>query len=112
MFENEKQTQLFELFWEKYLYFHLTLKIENIKFTYETNMNEDVLKCIKYVEHAFKDEIQDEILNNEKLKRFEFLIKQSIGLHILKGTPGSGKTFLIKYFTQYLKWKFWMNLIL
>ncbi len=66
-------------------------------------MNEDVLKCIKYVEHAFKDEIQDEILNNEKLKRFEFLIKQSIGLHILKGTPGSGKTFLIKYFTQYLK---------
>ncbi len=92
-FENEKQTQLFELFWEKYLYLHSTLKIEIVKFTYETNMNEDVLKCIKYVELDFKDEIQDEILNNEQLKIFELLIKQSIGLHILEGTPRSGKTF-------------------
>ncbi len=55
--------------------------------------NEDVLKCIKYVELDFKDEIQDEILNNEQLKIFELLIKQSIGLHILEGTPRSGKTF-------------------
>ncbi len=38
-----------------------------MKFTYETNMNENVLKCIKYVEHDFKEEIQDEILNNEPL---------------------------------------------
>jgi hypothetical protein len=98
--------QLFELFWEKHLYLHSTLKIENIKFTYETNMNEDVLKCIKYVELDFKDEIQDEILNNEQLKIFELLIKQSIGLHILEGTPRSGKTFLIKCFTQYFKRKF------
>jgi hypothetical protein len=44
----------------------LTLKIENIKFTYVANMNEDVLKCIKYFELDFKDEIQDEILNNEQ----------------------------------------------
>jgi hypothetical protein len=43
-------------------------------------MNEDVVKCIKYVELDFKDEIQDEILNNKQLKIFELLIKQSIGL--------------------------------
>jgi hypothetical protein len=36
-----------------------------MKFTYETNMNEDVLKCIKYVEHDFKDQVQDQIFNNE-----------------------------------------------
>jgi hypothetical protein len=30
-------------------------------------MNENVLKCIKYVEHDFEEEIQDEILNNEQL---------------------------------------------
>jgi hypothetical protein len=67
LFENEKQTQLFELFLGKYPYLHSTFKIENMKFTYETNMNENVLKCIKYVEHDFKEEIQDEILNNEPL---------------------------------------------
>ncbi len=65
LFENEKKTQVFELFWEKYPYLHLTLKIEIMKFTYETNMNEDVLKCIKYVEHDFKDQVQDQIFNNE-----------------------------------------------
>jgi type II secretory ATPase GspE/PulE/Tfp pilus assembly ATPase PilB-like protein len=68
-------------------------------------MNEDVLKCIKYVEHDFKDEIQDQTLNNEQLKIFEILIKQSTGLHILKGTFGNSKTFLIKYFTQYFQLK-------
>ncbi len=67
MFENEKQTQLFELFWGKYPYLHLTFKFENMKFTYETNMNENLFKSVKYVEHDFKEEIQDEILNNEQL---------------------------------------------
>jgi type II secretory ATPase GspE/PulE/Tfp pilus assembly ATPase PilB-like protein len=60
-----------------------------------------VVKCIKYVEHDFKDEIQDYTFNNEQLKVFELLIKQSTSLHILEGTLGSGKIFLIKYLTQY-----------
>ncbi len=105
MFENEKQTQLFELFWEKYPYLHSTLKFENAKFTCEKNMNEDVLNCIKYVEHDFKDEIQHHTLNNEQLIFFEFLIRQPTWLHILERTPRSGKRFFIKYFTQYLQMK-------
>ncbi len=60
-----------------------------------------MVKCIKYVEHDFKDEIQDYTFNNEQLKVFELLIKQSTSLHILEGTLGSGKIFLIKYLTQY-----------
>jgi hypothetical protein len=105
LFENEKQTQLFELFCEKYPYLHSTFKFENAKFTCEKNMNENILNCMKYVEHDFKDKIQDHTLNNEQLKVFELLIGQPIGLHILKGTPKSGKTFIIKYFTQYLQMK-------
>jgi type II secretory ATPase GspE/PulE/Tfp pilus assembly ATPase PilB-like protein len=62
-----------------------------------------VVKCIKYVEHDFKDEIQDYTINNEQLKVFELLIKQSTSLHILEGTLGSGRTFLIKYLTQYFQ---------
>jgi len=104
-FENEKQTQLFELFWEKYPYLHSTLKVENRKFTYETNFNEDVVKCIEHVEHDFKHEIQDYTFNNEQLNVFELLIKQSTSLHILEGTLGSGKAFLIKYLTQYFQMK-------
>jgi hypothetical protein len=103
LFENEKQTQLFELFWEKYPYLHSTLKIENAKFTCEKNMNEDILNCMKYVEHDFKDEIQDHTLNDEQLKVFELLIRQPTRLHILEGTTWSGMTFFIKYFTQYLQ---------
>jgi hypothetical protein len=68
--KNEKQTQLFELFWEKYPYLFSTLKVENTKFTYETHFNEDVVKCIKYVELDFKDEVKDYTLNNEQLKVF------------------------------------------
>jgi len=62
-----------------------------------------VVKCIKYVEHDFKDEIQDYTFNNEQLKVFELLIKQSTSLHILERTLGSGKIFLIKYLTQYFQ---------
>ncbi len=62
-----------------------------------------MVKCIKYVEHDFKDEIQDYTINNEQLKVFELLIKQSTSLHILEGTLGSGRTFLIKYLTQYFQ---------
>jgi hypothetical protein len=52
-----------------------------------------VVKCIKYVEHDFKDEIQDYTFNNEQLKVFELLIKQSTSVHILEGTLGSGRIF-------------------
>ncbi len=62
-----------------------------------------MVKCIKYVEHEFKDEIQDYTFNNEQLKVFELLIKQSTSLHILEGTLGSGKKNKIKYLTQYFQ---------
>jgi len=65
----------------------------------------DILNCIKYVEHDFKDEIQDHTLNNEQLQVFELLVRQPTWLHILKRTAGSGKRFFIKYFTQYLQIK-------
>ncbi len=64
-----------------------------------------MVKCIEYVEHDFKHEIQDYTFNNEQLKVFELLIKQSTSLHILEGTLGSGKAFLIKYLTRYFQMK-------
>jgi hypothetical protein len=60
---------------------------------------------MKYVEHDFKDEIQDHTLNNERLKVFELLIRQPTWLHKLEGTLGSGEKVFIKYFTQYFKMK-------
>ncbi len=92
-FLKMKKNSTFWIIWEKYPYLHSTLKVENTKFTHETNFNEDVVKCIKYVEHDFKDEIQDYTFNNEQLKVFELLIKQSTSVHILEGTLGSGRIF-------------------
>ncbi len=78
--------------------FMIAFNISNIKLTCEININEITLKPIKY---EFNDEIKNHKLNDKKLHIFELLIKQPIMLHILEGTIGNGKTFLIKSFTQY-----------
>jgi hypothetical protein len=59
-FENEKQNTTFWIILGKISIFTFNIKIW--KCTKETTMNEDVLKCMKYVEHDFKDGMQDGIL--------------------------------------------------
>ncbi len=76
----------------------IAFNISNIYLTCEMNMDEITLKPVKY---EFNDEIQNHKLNDKKSHIFQLLIKQPIMLHISKGTLGNGKTFLIKYFTQY-----------
>jgi hypothetical protein len=66
----------------KYPYLHLTLKIENKKFICEKNMNENILNCMKYVEHDSK--MKYKIIDNEQLEVFELLIKQPTRLHMLE----------------------------
>jgi hypothetical protein len=40
LFENEKQTQFYEMFYENYSCLYSTFQNENIKLTCETNMDE------------------------------------------------------------------------
>jgi hypothetical protein len=76
---------------------------EKIMFTCETHVNEDTSNIVKYIQHDFKDEIQNFILNDDLLKIFDILINETKGLHVLEGIPRSGKTFFVKYLTHYLQ---------
>ncbi len=51
----------------------------------------------------FKYEIQNYVLSSNQLKIFDILNNYSIGLHVFKGTLGSGIFFFLKYFTHYFQ---------
>jgi hypothetical protein len=55
LFENEKQTQLFQMLLEKYPYLNPNWKEEEMMSTCALNMNENTWK---YIQHDFKDEIK------------------------------------------------------
>jgi len=101
--ENEKHIQLFQFFWEKYPYLDSNMNNEEIMFTCETHVNEDTSNILKYVQHDFKDEIKKFVLNDDQLKIFDILINETKGLHVLEGTPRSGKNFFVKYLTRYFQ---------
>jgi len=88
---------------EKYPYLDSNMINEEIMFTCETHINEDTSNIIKYIQHEFKDEIQNFVLNDDQLKIFDILINETKGLHVLKGILGNGKTFFVKYLTHYLQ---------
>jgi len=72
-------------------------------FTCETHVNEYMSNIVKYIQHDFKVEIQNFILNHDQLKIFDILTNETKGLHVLEGTFGSGKTLFVKYLTHYLQ---------
>ena len=53
--------------------------------------------------HVFDIHISDMTLTNEQQYVFDNVIQNHVGLHILTGTPGSGKTFFIKYLAQHFQ---------
>jgi len=71
LFENEKQTQFFQMFLEKYPYLDSNMNNEGIMFTCETHVNENTSNIVKYIQHDFKNEIQNFVLNDDQ---FIFLI--------------------------------------
>jgi hypothetical protein len=100
LFENEKQTKFFEMFLEKYPYLNLNLKDEEIMSKCTSNVNENTKKIIKHIQHDFKYERQNYVLNYDQLNVLNKILTR---LHVLEGTLGSRKTFFIKYFTHYLQ---------
>jgi predicted metal-dependent hydrolase len=71
LFENEKQTQPFQI--KKYIYPNLNSNMNNeeIMFTYEIHVNDDTSNIVKYIQHNLKDEIQNILshyVTNQKSK--------------------------------------------
>jgi type II secretory ATPase GspE/PulE/Tfp pilus assembly ATPase PilB-like protein len=56
---------------------------------------------ISCFEHNFFFEIENAHLNNEQQHIFDSINNISSGLYFIEGTPGSGKTFFIKYLTNH-----------
>jgi len=105
LFENEKQTQLFQMFLEKYPYLNPNFEIEEIMFTCSSNVNENISNFTKYTQRDVKDEIQNCIFNYVQLHVLNILINQLTRLPISKGMLGSEKTFFNTYFTHIFKCK-------
>jgi hypothetical protein len=64
LFKTKKQIQLFQMFLEKYPYLDSNMINEEIIFTCETHVNEDTSNIIIYIQHEFKDETQNFVLND------------------------------------------------
>jgi DNA replication protein DnaC len=59
----------------------------------------------KHVSHNFDIQISEMTLTQEQEGVLDSIMANPEGLHVLTGTPGSGKSFFIKYITQYLQLK-------
>jgi hypothetical protein len=81
------------MFLKNYPYLDPISKHDEIMFTFELNVNESLSNATTCIQHDFKDEIYNYVLNCDQLKMLNILIKQLVRLQILEGTLGSGKTF-------------------
>lgn len=57
----------------------------------------------KHIDHVFDIDIANMILTEEQQHVMDNILQNSHRLHILTGTPGSGKTFFVKYIAQYFQ---------
>jgi hypothetical protein len=53
LFENEKQTQFFKMFFFKNPNLNSNMNNEKIMFTYETQVNDNTSNIVKYIQHNF-----------------------------------------------------------
>jgi len=103
LFENEKQTQLFQMFVEKFPCLDSYMNNGKTMFTCETHVNENTSNIVKYIQHKFEDEIQNFVFNHDQLKIVDILINETKGLCVLEGILGSGKKIIVKYLTHYIQ---------
>jgi ABC-type multidrug transport system ATPase subunit len=57
----------------------------------------------KHVNYIFNTQMSVMTLTQEQERVLDFIMTNPKGLHVLTGTPGSGKSFFIKYIIQYLQ---------
>jgi hypothetical protein len=88
LLENEKCTQLTQMFWEKYPNF----KNDCITSIFKSNKIENISNLPKYIQYDCESDFYKKNPKYEQLQIFNILKEHSMGLHISEGTPKSGKT--------------------
>jgi Cdc6-like AAA superfamily ATPase len=54
-------------------------------------------------DHVFYIQLSDMMLTSDQQRVFHAILQNPTGLHVLTGTPGSGKTFFVKYLAQHFQ---------
>ena len=54
-------------------------------------------------DHVFGIQLSDMMLTPDQQRVLHVILQNPTGLHVLTGTPGSGKTFFVKYLAQYFQ---------
>ena len=57
----------------------------------------------QHKQHVFDIHVSNMILTNEQQHVLDNILQNPIGLHVLTSTPGSGKTFFVKYLAQHFQ---------
>lgn len=64
LFENGKQTQLFQIKKNIYPNLNSNMNNEEIMFTYEKHVNDNTSNIVKYIQHNFKDKMKKFVRNH------------------------------------------------
>jgi ABC-type glutathione transport system ATPase component len=107
LIETEKRTQLLENLFEEYPYLDPEYIVPDIGPSTDMNVQCQQAKEIRYkhVSHIFDIQISEMKLTQEQEDVLDSIMAHPKGLHVLIGTPGSGKSYFIKYIIQYLQLK-------
>ena len=96
--ETEKQAQLLEQLLQDYPFLD-TLFIQNRE---NSSINHVCMHCVKENHTNIIDiHTSDMTLTNEQEYVFDNILHTHVGLHLLIGTHGSGKTCFVKYLAQH-----------
>jgi primosomal protein N' len=103
IFEDEKQTQLFNKVLELHPYLNSQYnQASNLSSTISLNFkNQNTF--INFPHHIFNDVFETSTLIKEQKHIFELLTSTNKRLHTLQGPPRSGKTFFVRYLIHQLQ---------
>ena len=102
LIDTEKQSQLLEKLLEDYPYLnsehipqdiHVSIPLSDCK-------RVNTKQTPKHIDHVFDIDIADKVLTEEQQHVMDNIVQNSYALHILIGTPRSGKIFFVKYTAQ------------
>ena len=105
LIDTEKRSQLLGQLLEDYPYFNPEHLPQDIHISTPLSNAERIhtKRTPTHIDHVFNIDIADMVLTEEQQHVMDNILQNSHGLHILTSIPRSGKTFFVKYITQYFQ---------
>ena len=100
--ETEKQAQLLDHLLQDYPFLDPLFIADHENSPIDSSMH-TLRQRRPHKHHVFDIHISDMTLTNEQQHVLDNILQNPIGFHVLTGTPGSGKTFFVKYLAQHFQ---------